>query len=231
MRVVAINLRHGGGSRISGLLNYLQSCEADIIICSEFRQNRRGGDISSNLRDRGYSLFRSNSATANQNSVAMFSRIHAMPFSLANGSISERHRVVAVEACGIEVVGVYFAQGKEKAVLYSELIGDFSNITRPRLLIGDFNTGLHQLDEAGRTFFCEQQFRELSRTLYVDVWRSKNGDEHREYSWASSRGGEFRIDHALCTPDLLDRVRACHYDHGVRGVLTDHSALIVEIAA
>ena len=52
------------------------------------------------------------------------------------------------------------------------------------LLVGDFNTGLHGIDEVGSTFRCAKDFARLSAIGWTDVWRSFHG-QATEYTWFS----------------------------------------------
>ncbi len=95
-------------------------------------------------------------------------------------------------------------------------------------MIGDLNTGLHRLDEAGATFHCAAAFAALPKAGWDDAWRLCNGAA-REFSWFSAAGNGFRIDHAFASCDLAGRIVAASYDHSAREGLTDHSALMVAI--
>jgi len=101
------------------------------------------------------------------------------------------------------------------------------------LLIGDFNTGLHGIDEVGSTFHCAEDFARLSGIGWTDVWRNFHG-QASEYTWFSTlRGGRigngFRLDHAFATQSLLPQISACRYSHAEREQnISDHSVLILE---
>jgi exonuclease III len=103
------------------------------------------------------------------------------------------------------------------------------------LIVGDFNTGRHCIDEKGRTFSCADQFETLAASGWCDAWRHIHGDE-REYTWFSRlrggvQGNGFRLDHAFVTPPLLARVQDCRYSHAEREAqVSDHSILILDIA-
>lgn len=95
-------------------------------------------------------------------------------------------------------------------------------------MVGDFNTGLNDLDVQGRSkFWCEAEFRTLSTQLMVDAYREKNGDA-KEYSWYSRAGNGFRVDHALITHDLKPSLASAEYLHESRNRASDHSALMIE---
>ena len=97
-------------------------------------------------------------------------------------------------------------------------------------IIGDFNTGRHYIDEKRKTFYCSEYFDRFKEASLIDSWRSRN-QEIKEYSWYSSKGNGFRIDHVFSTPDLDKMLSDVHYSHVEREKgLSDHSALIVEFS-
>jgi endonuclease/exonuclease/phosphatase family metal-dependent hydrolase len=54
--------------------------------------------------------------------------------------------------------------------------------------------------------------------------------EGREFSWYSTRGNGFRIDHAFLSPALAARAGEIRYSHDERFTgLSDHSALILDL--
>ena len=139
------------------------------------------------------------------------------------------HRVVAAEISGMKVAGVYFASQKEKASLFDFILSKPPALSSETLIIGDFNTGLHRLDEAGATFVCTDRFERLPEIGLSDLWRRSHGPNAREYTWTSPQSGHFRLDHAFASPGVTARVRSCVYDHATQPALTDHSAMIVEL--
>ena len=114
------------------------------------------------------------------------------------------------------------------------LVAAEARIGEPLLLVGDFNTGMPMVDEAGSTFLCAEHFARLSALGWIDVWRHFHGAAS-EYTWYSlPRGGApangYRLDHAFATPGLLPRITACRYSHTEREQkVSDHSPLILEI--
>ena len=96
------------------------------------------------------------------------------------------------------------------------------------MIVGDFNTGVHRIDETGTTFSEANRFDDLARAGWVDVWRRLNAPK-REYSWSSNKGNGVRIDHALCSPRLAGSVVSARYEHAYREQgISDHSPLVVE---
>jgi exodeoxyribonuclease III len=98
------------------------------------------------------------------------------------------------------------------------------------LAIGDFNTRRAYLDEAGAIDATAHYMEVIEQIGYRDLWRHRNPDG-REYSWFSTRGNGFRIDHAFLSHDLVARAGTIRYSHEDRiAGLSDHSSLILELA-
>ncbi len=107
-----------------------------------------------------------------------------------------------------------------------------ARLGEPFLLVGDWNTGAHGLDEKGKTFVCAEHFARLSALGWTDMWRRHNPGV-TESTWYSRRAGAnyngFRLDHCSATPSLRPRVTACCYSHVERDAgISDHSMLVVE---
>ncbi len=229
MKIVTLNLRHGGSSRIQALADWLVATDSDAIVCTEFRQGKAGDLLSQRLGKAGYVHRFAASEVTSLNTVCIFTRqvAQAVPVNLP---VEERHRLVAVCLGPLTVVGVYFSQLRAKLPLFGYLLSRPEELGGPTVLIGDFNTGLHHLDEVGATFQCAEEFRRLSDVGWVDAWRRLHGIE-QAFSWQSNAGNGFRIDHAFVTADLADRVSMAEYDHSPRTGLTDHAALLIEVEA
>jgi exonuclease III len=64
---------------------------------------------------------------------------------------------------------------------------------------------------------------------FCDLWRRRYPDG-REFSWYSTRGNGFRIDHAFLSPALAGRAGEIRYSHDERtSGLSDHSALLLDL--
>lgn len=228
LKIGTLNLRHGGTSRIAGISDYLRLQRGDVTVCTEYRENAAGRYLTDRLADNGRVAIPSIAPDAKANGVMIIAPHGATVVDL-DVPIGERSRVAACMIGDVLIVGVYFSQGRSKAPLFDFLI-DLARSRQTMMVIGDFNTGLHRIDENGATFYCADLFRDLSTVRLTDLWRHVHGEDARQHSWVSAKGNPFRIDHALGTADVRDRVVGCHYDHAVRGVLSDHSALWMELA-
>jgi len=97
------------------------------------------------------------------------------------------------------------------------------------MFVGDFNTGAHRLDEAGKTFACAAQFAQLSSSGWTDAWRLYH-PQTTEWTWYSTKGNGFRLDHAFASPSLLPCVLSCRYSHTEREAkVSNHSILITDV--
>jgi exodeoxyribonuclease III len=141
-------------------------------------------------------------------------------------------RIVGCRVAGFSIYAVHFALGEDKAGLYRLIEERSAAWTRePSLLIGDFNTGRHHVDEDGATFHLSDRFEGRQPGLgWTDMWRRFHGDR-REASWISPRGNGFRIDHVLASARAVPNVAGVAYDHATRPTLTDRSATIVRYRA
>jgi exonuclease III len=227
MKVTTLNLRHGGSKKAELIADWLGATGSDVIVCSEAHRGPSGDRLASRLQEFGYRHALVPEVEPRTNTVAIFSREEAQPVPLRLPE-GEAHRAIAARIGGITVVGVYFAQSYAKRPLFSWLLQPPAELPEPTLVIGDFNTGLHRIDEQGATFHCAAEFGRLGSAGWADAWRLIHKDA-REFSWYSSAGNGFRLDHAFVSGGLEPNVVAAFYDHATREGLTDHSALTVEI--
>ena len=99
------------------------------------------------------------------------------------------------------------------------------------LTIGDFNTCSAYIDEAGAIDATAHFMDAIEQIGFRDLWRRRYPDG-REYSWFSTRGSGFRIDHAFLSQALAARAGSIRYSHEDRiAGVSDHSPLILELAA
>lgn len=227
MRIGSLNLQHGGGTRNGRLADYLCDTNADLLVLTEIRDRPSGTPIREVLMERGYS-HQTRCYEAARNAVAIVSREPLTMIELEPPAAG-RNRIVAAGCRTGVIVGVYFAQGQRKASLFNYLLSELARRTNPSFIVGDFNTGIRRIDGSGSTCTCADRFQALLRDGWTDAWRLKNGEAAREYSWFSHAGNGYRVDHALVSRVAAHRVIACRYDHSIRGVLTDHSALVLDV--
>ena len=225
MKILALNIRQGGGTRIDSICSYLIAQDCDALVISEFRRNSSGNQLIEALRQAGFSHIHHNNTDSKQNTVMLATK-QASNLLKIDGCSNE-WSLIGISWAGLQLVGTYFPQRKDKAGVFNTLETMASS---DLLAIGDFNTGSNALDSQGAKFHCAEQFGNLANTILTDLWRTHNGELAKEYSWYSNAGNGFRIDHALAGVKATSRCVACYYDHSTRDTLTDHSALVVELS-
>ena len=225
MKILSLNIRHGGGTRVDAILEYLESHHFDVLVLSEFRHNRAGDKLKRFLSQKGFEFVSPETNEPKKNTVLVAAKsitqvdLPALPVPWS--TIGAR--------CGLlQVIGVYFPLKEAKKPLFDWFVANLRNM-RNTVLIGDFNTGSNELDLQGKSkFYCSEEFIDLSQDKLVDAYRFLH-PTNREYSWYSSVGNGFRIDHVLVTSDLLDCISEVRYEHTTRNVISDHSALCFEM--
>ena len=159
-------------------------------------------------------------------------------------------RVLCCAVDGVEVINVHspIAPSPELAKIRThEAVADYlrSPGIAPRVLCGDLNTPRRELEDGTLLTFAhdskgrlrpergerwDRAERALVRDLgWTDAFRVINGYGTREASWTFSgdRGG-WRLDHVLVCE--LQVVAAAYAHEWRRSGLSDHSALIVDVA-
>ena len=225
MKLLALNIRQGGGTQIDSICSYLIAQDCDALVISEFRRNARGDQLIATLRQAGFSHVHHNNTDSKQNTVMVATKQASTLLKIDD--CPNEWSIIGINWAGLQLIGTYFPQRKAKAGVFSKL----EDIASSNILaIGDFNTGSNVLDSEGAKFHCADQFVNLANTRLTDLWRTHNGELTKEYSWYSNAGNGFRIDHALAGMTATSRCINSYYDHSTRDTLTDHSALIVELS-
>jgi exodeoxyribonuclease-3 len=231
LRLLAWNIRQGGGSRLPAIAAALARHEADVLVISEYR----GGDSAERLRAAlaglGYAHMTALTPPPGRNGVLIAAR---QPFD-DGGPLSEvlpePCRIVRAYFGAIRVYGVYMPNLLKKVPYWEALIGALAAepLGAEALAIGDFNTCRAYVDEAGAIDPCAPYMDAVAAVGFCDLWRQRY-PEGREFSWYSTRGNGFRIDHAFLSPALADRAGAIRYAHEDRcNGLSDHAPLILDL--
>ncbi len=229
MRLLTLNIRHGGGSRQPKIADFIAAQVADVVVITEYRANESGQALRAAMRESGLAFQEAGTTEARVNSVCIASRLPFTKLRLQPGTEVDAHRVLAVKFDSFALAGAYFPQNEAKRPVFAYLKNTvLPNLGIRGMILGDLNTGRPFEDEAGDTFFCSDCFDELLTAGLVDSWRLRNRAA-REFSWYSRAKNGFRIDHALCTPSFDASIGAIQYLHEPRLVgASDHSALVVE---
>lgn len=240
MRILHWNILHGGGpQRSPEIALALLQARADVVVLSEFRRTT-GGQIAGVLHDHGLPHQAHTNPPLGANGLLIASRT---PLSRSptppDPDLAQRCLDARLETEGFWLTAVHLpdaARGDHhatarKARHWRALL----DLARPRaaaghVIVGDFNTGRHHLDEAGQTFTCTALLGQLATFGYVDAYRAAD-PKGRESSWFSRTGQGFRLDHAFVSAPLAGSIRAADYAHELRlAGLSDHAPMRLELA-
>ena len=230
LRLLAWNIRQGGGSRLPAIAEALIRHDADVLVLSEYR----GGDSALRLREMlerlGYRYATALRPPPGKNGVLIAARRRFHTHSALSHELPEPYRLVGVEFSRFSLYGVYMPNLREKVPYWEALIARLMERTaEPVLAIGDFNTCRAYVDEPGKIDKTAYFMDRIDAIGFCDLWRRRYPDG-REFSWYSTRGNGFRIDHAFLSPGLAARAEPVRYSHEERlGGLSDHSPLIIEL--
>lgn len=229
-KIITWNIRHGGGSRVLDIINTLSKhADATTIVLTEFRNNDNAVLIRKALVDFGFINQFTTNAPFNKNSILIVSKenLQSKTFPELN---NHSERVIKVYNNNFSIYGCYFPQAEEKKYVFEFLLNEIRNNPDENIIItGDINTGKHYIDEIGSTFFHSEYIQKIEEMGLFDAWRYIHKDK-TEYSWYSSYGNGFRLDHFFLKNNLKDNVLNCEYIHKYREQkITDHSMMILEL--
>ncbi len=245
MRVVAWNIRAGGGARSAGVADQLARWRADVVLLSEFRATEPSRSLARVLAERGlrHQLTTAGDDAPAANGLLLASR---WPLRAAPGGAVPTDRRWLLARVGapapFHLGGMHVpTQGSGgKYVFHDAVLRVARDWSRgPALLIGDTNSGMPGIDEEVPVFGPrEARFLDaLESCGFRDAFRHAHG-RRRAYTWYSPNGRNgFRLDQAFLEPALLSRLVGVRYVWGrprggatTREALSDHAALIVDLA-
>jgi exonuclease III len=165
-----------------------------------------------------------------KNGVIIAARYPFREHGAVSTAVAEPYRMVAVEIAEVRLCGIYMPNLLQKVPYWEALIGALAGeAQRPALAIGDFNTCRAYVDEPGAIDATAHFLDKIEAIGFCDLWRRRY-PEGREFSWYSTRGNGFRIDHAFLSPALAARAQMVRYSHEERlAGLSDHSPLILDV--
>jgi exodeoxyribonuclease III len=232
VRLLAWNIRQGGGSRLAGIMDAIARHDADVLILSEYR----GGDSAERLRvtlkASGYRYATKLLPPPQRTGVLIAARRRFSERGPVCVRVEEPWRLVDVDLGALRLTGVYMPNLLKKVPYWQALVDAFSaRVDDDTLAIGDFNTCRAYVDEPGAIDASAHFMDSVEAIGFRDLWRHRYPDG-REYSWYSHRGNGFRIDHAFLSPGLAARAGAVRYSHAERREgLSDHSVLLLDLPA
>lgn len=227
MRILTLNLRAGGGSRVPALVDAIVRFEADVAVLTEYRVGASGDLLLALLARAGYEHVRHSDPPPRTNSVVVVSRVPMEREPLS----APHHRMVSLCVGGISLLGLYLPLTRQKVEFWdAHLAAAIDSLRgRPAILIGDFNTGAADERQSRVRYFAEDRYEALLRGGWVDAVRVEGVPP--EFTWFSHVGNGFTLDHALVSSELASGVRSAAIAHHPRLTgITDHSAVVLEVA-
>lgn len=230
LRLLTWNIRAGGGSRIPAIGAALAPHEADVLVLTEYRDGPSVLALHAELERLGYKFVTRRMPPRGRNGVLIAARRRFQEIGLLSVDVAEPWRMIEVVVGRIRVIGVYMPNLRVKIPYWEALIRNLSHRASELVLaIGDFNTCRPFLDESGATDTTARFMDEVRAAGFYDLWRDRNPDG-REFSWYSTRGNGFRIDHAFLSPRLVKRTREIRYEHDARVAgVSDHSMMVLDL--
>ena len=230
MRLLAWNIRQGGGSRLPRIAAALAHHEAEILVLSEYRGGQSAARLLAVLDALGYHYATTLMPPLGRTGVLIAARCAFHEHGTLSIGLPEPYRMVSVGFASFRLVGVYMPNLLAKVPYWEALIAALLGDCRgAALAIGDFNTCRPYLDEAGAIDRTAHYMDRIGEIGFCDLWRRRN-PAVREYSWFSTRGNGFRIDHAFLSATLAARAGSIRYSHDERlAGLSDHSPRILDL--
>lgn len=210
------------------ILRTMVDSKSDIIALNEYRNNEAGNRLRSSLLKNGYRHQAVTNANTNDNSVLIAAKFPFESRLYPESDATYPHNIVGAMFDAFLLVSVYLPH-KKKHNLIPYLTNLVQNTAAPVIIVGDYNTGINHIDQAGNSFWYAEQLKALRDCGMTDAFRLVHGDV-QEYSWYSHQGNGYRYDHTYIDNALESIVKACYYDHKPReGKVSDHNPMYLEL--
>src|SRR5262245_15819876 len=245
LRIVAWNIRAGGGVRVEGIARQLARWAPDVVALCEFRATPPSLALATALGGWGlrHQLTTADPRRPARNALLLASRFPLRRIRLrAQPGEAARWLVAGVGGPLPLVIGAMHVPNRVSGRKYPFLDAVLACARRwrlgPALFVGDTNSGRRGLDEQVPVFSVREEgwidalagcgwrdgFRHFRARSRTSTWYSPNG-----------RNG-FRIDQAFVNAALLAHLTRIAYRWGGaragdrRDALSDHAALLVDLA-
>lgn len=244
MRIVAWNIRAGGGRRAEAIARQLERWKPDVVAFSEFRATPPSVALAGRLAARGlaHQLTTADPARPATNALLLAARWPLRRVRL-RAAPAEPHRwlVAAVEAPRRLVLGAMHVPNRVSGRKYPFLDAVLACARRwrlgPAVFVGDTNSGRRRVDEEVAAFNAREEcwIDDLAGCGWLDAFRHLRADA-RAYTWYSPNGRNgFRVDQAFVNEALLAHLADIASVWGGAGrrrrrdALSDHAALLIDL--
>lgn len=242
-RVVAWNIRAGGGTRVDAIAGQLVRWAPDVVALSEFRGTDPSLRLADMLAARGlvHQISSADRRQPNVNALLVASRWPMSRVRMSCAPVDCRWVLATVEAPTPFGVGAMHVPNRVSGRKYPFLDAVLEVARRwrrgPALLAGDTNSGRRVIDEQVPAFNAREEgwIDALAGCGWADAFRVLSGTR-RAYTWYSPNGRNgFRIDQAFVNAALLSHVRRARYvwarDRRTTRLdaVSDHAALVLDM--
>ncbi len=245
MKLIAWNIRAGGGQRAERIAQQLIEWKPDLVALSEFRSTPASRLIADLLAEAGLShqISTIQHVEPGRNALLVASRFK-LKAVIEPGAPTEPGRwimVVASSRPSLHVGALHVPNQVtgRKPEFHSRVLDVIKKHSKKRFIImGDTNSGRMGIDEQNPAFNRQttQWFDAIEEAGWVDAFRHLEGPK-REYTWYSpNKGNGFRLDQAFVSPRLRKSLKTVtHAWAGVsdlperRAEISDHAALLVDL--
>ncbi|MEO0981661.1 MAG: endonuclease/exonuclease/phosphatase family protein [Pseudomonadota bacterium] len=243
-RLVAWNIRAGGGARAGKIAAALTDMAPDLVVLSEFRSTPASQHIASELAAAGLSsqICTTRQVPSGANALLIAARSALARVGLRQAPREPGRWAMARLAAPRLAVGAMHIPNQHtgRKPFYHDAVADLAKRWRggPALLVGDTNSGRIGEDEETAVFNQRTHawFDRLAAAGWRDGFRLKHGAK-REFTWFSpGHDNGFRLDQVFLNPALAARLKDVRHtwppdpaQPGRRDGLSDHAALVVEM--
>ena len=244
MRIVAWNIRAGGGRRRLGIVRQIRKWDPDVVVLSEFRGTEASCQIAQSLRESDWRFQHNTTCVTHpaRNALLVASRSPLRAVRLRHAP-EDPNRWLHVNVSGSQTLAILAVHVPNRVsgrkYPFLNAIADVVNRWRgpPALVIGDTNTGRVKIDEENPAFNAmeDRWMQRMDDLGWRDGFRMLH-PRRREFTWYSPNANNgFRLDQVFLHPQLISRVAAVSHrwggdEHGHSSVLSDHAALIIDLA-
>ena len=246
-RLVAWNIRAGGGVRVDAIAANLADWRADVAALCEFRATPPSRALAETLAGRGlpYQVTTADPKHPALNRLLIASRWPLRRLRLASTPEPRSNWLpVGIESPAPFVLAsvhipITSFEGQSRFAFHAAVLRIAKRWRRgPALIAGDTNTGRSGIDEEAPTFGKEADawMADMEGIGWRDAFRALHGAQ-RAYTWYSPNAGNgFRLDQAFVNRALMPRVAAVRYEWGRsadgaqrRDAVSDHAALLLDL--
>jgi exonuclease III len=138
MRLLAWNIRQGGGSRLPRIAEAMKRHDADIIVHSEYRGGPSASRLCAALQALGYRYATTLVPSASCNGVLIAARHPFRGHGAIDMRLPEPYRMISVDFATLRLIGIYMPNLRAKIPYWEALIATLSSQSANRALaIGD----------------------------------------------------------------------------------------------